>query len=209
MIDDLWGLALTNLPKLSNYEADANARASLTGRNLEPFKAILAVAAWLEEEGAAGLWKRMNDLSVAYQGERQEMESTDLTTLVVRAICKCLVPTCDVSTFCDVCDVFLDTQKVFIRTKEITEVAKAIAEEQELGIPEESISDRRIGWIIKKLRLESGREPGTGKHGWKVSQLEMQRFVFAFGLNTPEKTSHNVTTSQNLTGEEERQAFEL
>ena len=195
-IDDLWGLALTNLMKLSHYEAEVNSNASLTGRNLEPFKGILAIAAWLEDEGATGLWKRIDDLSVAYQGERQEMESTDMTALVVRAICRCLVPGCEVFSFCEVCEVFLDTNKVFIKTKEITDTAKEIAVEMELGIKEEFISDRRIGWILKKLRFEKGREGGTGRYGWKISQVEMQKLVFAFGLYTPEKTSQNLPTSQ-------------
>ena len=199
LIDDLWAMALNYLMKLSAYEADANARATLTGRNLEPFKAILAVAAWLEVEGCSGLWKRIDDLAVAYQSERQEMESTDMTALVVKAVCKCLVPTCDVLTFCDVCDVFSGTTKVFLKTSEITETAQEIAEEQELGIAEDFINARRIGWILKKLRLNSGRESGTGKKGWNVSPLEMQRFILAFGLDTPGKTSQNVTSSQNVT----------
>jgi hypothetical protein len=119
------------------------------------------------------------------------MESTDLTVLVVRAICKCLVPECDVLTF------FVETQKTFLKTSQITETAKEIAEGEELGIDAELITEKRIGWILKKLRVTKYREPGTGKRGWMISPFEMQRYVNAYGLYTPEKTSQNDKTSRS------------
>ena len=219
LIDDLWAMALIHLTELSSYETTVNSKAELTGRSLEPWRAILAVAAWLQDKGVKGLWDRMEKLSVGYQNERQEMESTDLTALVVRAICQCLVPECDVLTFCDVLTLFSDTQKTFLKTAQITEIAKEITAKQELGIDAEQINDKRIGWILKKLRFDKYREPGTGKRGWLVSEIEMQRFVLAFGLHTSEKTSQNVKTSQAETEEpiqsedigngEDREVFEL
>ncbi len=53
------------------YEFMINDRAALQGRSLEPWRAILAVALWLQDGGVsgggiAGLFDRMNRLSVAY-----------------------------------------------------------------------------------------------------------------------------------------------
>lgn len=218
LIDDLWAMALAHLPEMSKHEAAVNMRAKLIGRNLEPWRPILAVAACLEDKGVKGLWERMEKLALVYQGERQEMESTDLTVLVVRAICKCLVPECDVSTFCDVVTFFVETQKTFLKTSQITETAKQIAEDEELGIDVELIVEKRIGWILKKLRVTKYREPGTGKRGWMISPFEMQGYVNSYGLYTPEKTSQNDKTSQpeNDNGQvalgnasDERETFEL
>ena len=124
LIDDLWAMALANLPQLPNYEAAVNARAKLTGRNLEPWRSILAVAAWLEDKGVKGLWERIEKIAMGYQDEKQSMEANDMTVLVIRAVCKCLSPECDVLSF------FSDTQKTFLKTSHIVETAKQIAEKK-------------------------------------------------------------------------------
>ena len=56
LLDDLWALALAHLPEIGAYEAGACAGSRLQGRNLEPWRALLTVAAWLEAQGAAGLY---------------------------------------------------------------------------------------------------------------------------------------------------------
>ncbi len=58
LIDDLWALALAHLPHLRQHERDVSQHARLTGRNLEPWRAILAVARWLDEHDTQGLLKR-------------------------------------------------------------------------------------------------------------------------------------------------------
>ena len=63
-------MALANLPGLRKRDEEAAHRARLTGRDLEPWRAILAVAFWLQEEhGITGLYERIEELSVAYQTE--------------------------------------------------------------------------------------------------------------------------------------------
>ncbi len=47
LIDDLWLLALAHMAELRECEATVAAASSLGGRNLEPWRALLAVAAWL------------------------------------------------------------------------------------------------------------------------------------------------------------------
>jgi hypothetical protein len=42
--DDLWALALANLPEIPSYVAQVNRVSTLQGRNLEPWRPILAVA---------------------------------------------------------------------------------------------------------------------------------------------------------------------
>ena len=71
----------------------SNDAAQLTGRNLEPWRAILAVALWLDDHGTAGLFERLDALSVAYQTERTDLEIGDLTALVIRAFVVMKLPT--------------------------------------------------------------------------------------------------------------------
>jgi len=85
--DDLWALALANLPEMPAYVAHVNKVAQLTGRALEPWRPILAVAQWLEDTGVEGLWTRMEALSKAYQEERPDLESADLQVLVIKELC--------------------------------------------------------------------------------------------------------------------------
>ena len=127
----------------------------------------------------------MEGLSTGYQKERRQLESGDTTTLVTRALGKCLG--CDVVTLCDPCDVNLEgvtDEKEFIRTADIEAASKAIAEAEELDIDVEKPGSRHIGRIMCKLRFEKGSEGGTHKKGWKVSQHEVARFARALGLTT-------------------------
>jgi hypothetical protein len=203
LIDSLWALALTRLVELSAYEARVNESATLTGRNLEPWRALLAVALWLDDAGVTGLYRRMESLSTSYQKERQQLESGDMTALVIRALCKCV--DCDLVTLCDPCDVSAEgdfDEKEFIRTADIEAAAKAIAAADELDLDAEKIGSRQIGRILSKLRFEKGSEGGTHKKGWKVSRHELSRFVRSLGLGqcqnvTTVTEGHNVTKGES------------
>jgi hypothetical protein len=86
LLDDLWGLGLAHLAQLPAYEAQVNARTRPVGRNLEPWRAILAVALCLQDNGVAGIFERMEALSMAYQQERPDLEAADTTTVVLKAL---------------------------------------------------------------------------------------------------------------------------
>ena len=82
LIDDLWALALANLSRLREFDGKAVEMASLSGRNLEPWRAVLAMALWLQEDhGIEGLFQTLEALSVAYQDEQIDMGVPDLTRL--------------------------------------------------------------------------------------------------------------------------------
>lgn len=202
LIDSLWALALSHLAELPTYEMRVNECATLTGRNLEPWRALLAVAMWLEDAGATGLYARMESLSIGYQKERQEFESGDMTALVIRALCKCL--DCDLVTLSDPCDVSAGgdvDEKEFIRTADIEAAAKDIALADELDIDPEKLGSRQIGHILSKLRFAKGSEGGTHKKGWKVSRRELNRFVRSLGLGHGQNVT-KVTEGHNVTAEE-------
>jgi hypothetical protein len=205
LVDNLWALAVANLPKLPQYEARVNESDDLIGRDLEPWRALLAVAAWLEDVGVAGLYQRMKRLAVNYQVERHEVETYDLTRLVIRALCQCLG--CDVATLGDLCDVPPETStevKTFILTAEIEKAAREIAEADELDIDIDWDLDRArraVGRTMSKLRFGHGNEGGTHRKGWHVGRREVAQFVRSFGLarcpatNVTEVTVGHMVTS--------------
>ena len=180
LVDDLWAVGLAHLAALTDYETKVNERATLTGRNLEPWRAVLAVALWLEDHGATGLWERIENLSVAYQGERAEIESGDMTALVIRSLCRCIGA--DVSDVSDIADVRNKGLDWTFTTKFITETAKTIAEELELDINPEHITSRRLGKTLRKLRFRTAKKGRTSERAWRVTASEIERWLLSLGL---------------------------
>lgn len=177
LIDDLWALAVMHLPALGACERRVNDESDLTGRNLEPWRAILAVALWLDDNGVEGLSKRMRDLSVGYQSERADFESSDLTRLVV----------CTVFTVCTVRTVrtvLPETPPGFtVTTAEITTKAKELAVEDEWGIDPETLNSRRVGWILKRLRLTQAKRETRGEpRKWTVQNGDLVRWKSVYSI---------------------------
>lgn len=200
LLDSLWSMALASLTELETYEAKVNRTASLTGRNLEPWRAGLAVAAWLQDKGASNLYDRLSRLSVHYQSERQKVSTDDVVVLVIRALCICL--DCDVVTLCDLCDVSVDSTsdaKTQILTADIADAARKLIESEELDIDAEKLNSRRIGALMRKLRFEHKDQAGTHKKGWLVGKRELANMVLSYGLVNRDPPRANDTQDRNVT----------
>src|SRR5690606_5130303 len=143
-------------------ESAINAESSLTGRNLEPWRALLATAGWLSSGGVrmtrdecgarselvtrnSTLVTRMMALSVAYQKERPNVEAADLTALVIRALGMILGKiTRDAGEVGDICeDGEVYRRTYYLLTSTITAAAQVIAEAHELDMNLEYITSRR------------------------------------------------------------------
>jgi hypothetical protein len=175
LLDDLWALALAHLVELPAYEQRVNDAATLTGRNLEPWRAILAVALWLDEHGAGGLWQRMETLSVAYQTERPDLEAGDVTALVVMALAAaCTLEPAEPAVW-------------ILETADVTAAAKKVAEETESTLSPDQINSQRVGMALKKMRIRRAvRLNGRGARRWEVSLADLQRWSLAYGITLPE-----------------------
>jgi hypothetical protein len=209
IVDDCWALSLVHLKELSHYEATVPEAAQLTGRSLEPWRAVLAIAKWLTDRGAEGLFKRLEVVSRNYQRERDDFESEDITRLTVRALILCVEK--DRGSLLDfrgenrvrflgdseVSPANDDDPQTFLKTKTIVEAIKELVESEDIGLDLEKITDRRIGWVIKRLRLEKHREGMTGKHGWLVTKKQLESYSLSFGLCA----AGGVTCETSLNGE--------
>ncbi|HEX9592447.1 MAG TPA: bifunctional DNA primase/polymerase, partial [bacterium] len=146
LVDDLWALGLTHLRQLKKYDATAAARAHLKGRVLDPWRGILAVALWLQETyGEAGLFERMEALSRAYQKERSELEVSDATRLLIRALLAIFARS--------------DASRLEVTPKELAQEVNRLARDEDLADEGESWTDhQRVGKLLSRLRLgEAGR----------------------------------------------------
>ncbi len=196
LIDDLWLLALAHMPKLKECEAAINASSTLAGRNLEPWRALLAVANWLAINGVDRLLHRMMALSVAYQQERPNVEAADLTGLVIQAVGFLLgrirqneFGTSEVS---ETSEGY--TKRYHLLTATITQAVQAVAQVQEIDIHLDHITSSKVGRILAKMRLTKERQKGTGKYGWSISIKELIRWAERYGLNPAKITGLNIVT---------------
>lgn len=217
--DELWAIGLANLPVLHDYENQVAQTARLRGRNLQPWKAILSVAAWLDDADQnksllrsfiqgkdqaviGGLWRRLEEMSWRYQqDETGDLQSSDLTLLVLQGMCKLAAAMSDIK---DNSDVAISTW-VF-STSQICETAQTIAEETEADIDKESITSRKVGRLLGKLRLRKAREAGKGTRQWQITLTELERWASVYGIHLPIELAQktNVTDVTNgLTSQED------
>lgn len=182
LLDDLWALGLAHLVAMRQYDRQAARRARLSGRNLEPWRAILAVALWLEERGVDGLFGRMEALSVAYQEERPELETSDVTVLVLRALRECAR---DASDACDASDASSETPTFYTTSREVREAFDRFAEQSEVDIAWMGEADKRtmrVGRLLGTLRFEKAR---TGdQRRWLIHGERLEQLLVSYGLVT-------------------------
>ena len=186
LIDDLWRLALVHLPVVKLCEGLVNQEARLTGRNLEPWRSILAVARWLDDAGVAGLWQRLEQLSWTYQSERPQLETDDFPTLVLRA----LLELCARWARCASCANHMayagQSHWQFTARQLVDLVYELAAEETEISLDKQITL--KIGMTLRKMRLKKPpRSGGKGSRHWLVTLAELKRWAAAYGLPLPEQ----------------------
>jgi hypothetical protein len=205
LLDDLWAMALANLARMPEFDSWVGQHSRLAGRNLQPWRALLAVAAWLDKNGVDGLWERMESLSMDYQRERPELEVSDLTALVIRALVQ--LATRDISDISAISDITQETHFLHFETSKVTDAAVKIAQDDELDIDPDYITARRVGRILGKMRLKKEREAGKGTRKWALSLRDLRRWALSCAIlipgddanKLPEPLLHNVTTVTNVT----------
>ena len=217
--DELWAIGLANLPALHGYENQVAQSSRLRGRSLQPWKAILSVAAWLDDVDQnhsllrsfiqdkdqvviGGLWRRLEEMSWRYQQEETSyLQSSDLTLLVLQGMCKLAAVKSDIK---DNSDVAISAWT--FSTSQISEAAQTVAENNEADVDKESITTRKIGRLLGKLRLRKTREAGKGTRQWQITLAELQRWARVYGIHLPVEIIRetNVTDVTNdLTSQED------
>jgi hypothetical protein len=183
LIDDLWAVALHHLARFGAYEKEAADRARLSGAALQPWRAILGVALWLEEHGETGLYAKLEDLAVAYQGQKVDLEVSDLTRLTVQALLELAgqqgVPSAPGKPG-------VPSAKLTFETATLCEIVNRLAEEEELGSAGQPFATaQRVGKVLRKLRLEKPPRPGgKGSRTWAIKLTDLEALAVGYGLKT-------------------------
>ncbi|MBI9050393.1 MAG: DUF3854 domain-containing protein [Anaerolineaceae bacterium] len=201
--DDLWAIGLLYLPHLHQYQEYVAENARLKGRPLEPWIAILTIAAWLDamdvkriflrgtigENGKtqfSGLYGRLEEISWRYQQKvSEEIQTGDLTYLVMSGVCQLISESSDICDTCDGSDII--NHKWQILTKKITEAVQSYAKIKEADIDIHTINPYRVGKILGQLRLEQARESGTGNRQWVITIFNIHRWINSYGIHVPDR----------------------
>ena len=181
LLDDLWGLAVAHLSELPYWDDWIGQHAKLTGRSLQPWRAVLAVAAWLDSEESISLLQRMETLSLDYQNERNELEASDLTILVIQSLIEHVAA--NVSNQTNVTNA-----KWEFTTATITKKAKQIANESDGDIDPEIITAQRVGHRFRQRRLEKPpRSRGQKNRMWAISTADLVKWAKTYGVPVPKE----------------------
>jgi hypothetical protein len=162
LLDDLWALALAHLAELPAYERRLAAEGPLTGRGLERWRAVLAVARWLGERGVTGLAARMDRVALVHYAEQTTLETGDLTTVPVEQ---------------------LRSMGMVLATSEVAEAVEALADENSAEIDERQITAQRIGHVLRKLRFKQSRS--AQQRGWEIRLGQVLRCCQSYGVEVP------------------------
>lgn len=202
LLDDLWAVALANLAGMPAHQAAVNANAPLVGRNLEPWRALLSVAHWLDGSGVPGLYERMCELARSYQTERVDLEAVDITRLVVQALVE-MVPFVPNVPF-----VPFSRWGVPIEfdVSDVVDKVNQIAIDQDLtdGNNPDYTTPKKVGWVLRKLRVQRAARTARGKR-WQISPDALNNLAAGYGVplpfaapcaTPPEETAQTARTAQ-------------
>jgi hypothetical protein len=169
LIDDLWALGLANLTTLRVYDRQIPVRVPLVGRVLEPWRAVLAVALWLQEEHAvAGIFDRMSALAQHYQNERGDIEDGSPVRVLILALRR-----------------MLETAKKAIIEATPTDIATVmnqIASEDDIDHTGDAFTNaRKVGRLLQRLRMDRA-ERTAGAKRWSISQRNLDALSRAYGM---------------------------
>ena len=193
LIDDIWALAVTHIGELKIWDKRVGRNSSLIGRALQPWRAILAVAAWLENRGVPGIWQRMEELSRKYQEERSEFEVSDFTSLVINALFECAVRAISAISANNNQNTTLE-----FHTANVTNDAIALAIRDDWDIDKEFITPRKTGRVLSQLRFEKAPRPGgKGSRRWKAGVSELERLSRSYNIPLPQKLAQYITNLQS------------
>ncbi len=177
LVDSLWLTGLKHMPAVRECYRRVPERVNVTGRDLEPWRGVLAVALWLEEcHQAEGLFGVITGLMRTYIRERSDIVEDPCTVVLVKALCRIRhigenrnkTGKEDVLVFMpgNVADIMCNI---------------AIAED----IPYEGdhyVSVQRVGVMLKQQRFKRGVRSATGRC-WMASVNRLEQLAKAYGVD--------------------------
>jgi hypothetical protein len=214
LVDDMWALGVGHLPRMGRWDEWVEENAPLAGRALEPWRAIFAVAKWLDEHDRQGLlvratqddtgdrildglYGRMVRLAKAYQQERAALATPDLTLLAIYTLARLVdndlakPSTADTDDSRDGNDTKnVGQQKFRFENVNIRVKAVAVSGEMDMGFSEKDVTSDKLGRKLAELRLQRYRT--ASERGWVVTLADLARWSLTYGLVLPDHVQKRV-----------------
>ena len=187
LIDDLWAMSLAYLAEMPAFDKLIGEKSKLIGRDLQPWRAILAVAAWLDSLGVDALWGKVESLAAGtYQDERIDLEKVDINRIAMYALGEYAART---------------PTKVewLFSTQAIVDIMHRIIDDDEIEIEKYYVNSRMMGHRFNKMRL--GRDLNQRPRQWKISRSELVNLFTAYRIPVPDEISRNLDSGLGLNGE--------
>jgi hypothetical protein len=141
----------------------------------------------------------MEKLSQDYQEERPNLESADLTIIVICALREIVDLALEArrDTW-DTKDTNSEGSSWAITTAEIREKVLSIIKDSEISIDTDKISTDRVGRVLGRLRFTRPPKDGSKKlREWRVYEAEVARHLLSYGLPPITAEDHSVPSVPN------------
>jgi hypothetical protein len=196
LIDDLWAMSLEHLSGMPAFDKLIGEKSRLIGRDLQPWRAILSVAAWLDSMGVSSLWGKIEALAAGtYQEERIDLEKVDINRIAMMAMGEFAAK---------------DPAKKewLFSTQAIVEIMHSMIDADEIDIDKNIINAQMLGMRFKKMRLPKREYPRPRL--WKIGLAGLVTLFSAFRIALPEEISkeHEIPLSGKLEGLEGLEGLE-
>lgn len=174
LINDLWALGLSSLRRIRTWDRQLLEHTTLVGRALEPWRGILTIALWLQEDcGVSGLFDRMTQLSMGYQKEREDLEAEDPARIAIRCVGEMLENQTDEH------DVLIFT------TSELVAKMNTLGKELEVIEDGREYDVRRVGKLLARLRFARPVNK-PGKKRWQINRAMYRNLAVEHGITSPQ-----------------------
>lgn len=185
LVDDLWALGLAHVARVHGYDGQAAKRARLVGRDLDPWRGVLAVALWLQEEASvSGLFDRMEVLSVTYQAERAQLETGDDVRLLVLALKEMLGEHDELE---------FDPSTLAGQMNELARADDLV--DRDVGA---FTNPQRVGRLLHRHRFHKAQRTAKRKR-WRVTRSDLTKLAQSYGLEVrPARNTETVGTTGNM-----------
>jgi len=193
LIDDSWALALALLVEAETVWDELERDVAYTGRDFEPWRAVVATARLLDRHGAQGLEEDVRAVMRRYFAERADILGDDWTVAVVRALVGYaeehlddaaaqgrLVGHMDTLDTSDTC-----MGEWTLSASQVSETIKSAGgQDDEEGAA--WATPTRVGKILAHLRLRAVRKSNKRRaRGWGFTLDDARRLALAFHVDTP------------------------
>ena len=188
LVDDLWAMSLVHMGNVALSDQAISKHADMVGRKFQPWRAIFAVAHWLDAQGLTGLYQQMRETARAYQSDDHLSNSTNAGTIILLALRR-IANARRIK--------HPQLEKITFPTSDLHASVNAIAREMDLvGDDEDFISSKSLGWRLRRMRLKRPEARNPAAREWELPIDLLDRAEIARGIPPSGEMSETAAMSE-------------